>query len=34
VLLRIDTPNEAEYFRHGGVLQFVLRQLRSRHATA
>jgi len=34
VLLRIDTPNEAEYFRHGGVLQFVLRQLRSRRATA
>ncbi|HEV2261639.1 MAG TPA: aconitate hydratase AcnA [Candidatus Rubrimentiphilum sp.] len=30
VLLRIDTPNEAEYFRHGGVLQYVLRQLRSR----
>ena len=29
VLLRIDTPNEAEYFRHGGVLQYVLRQLRS-----
>jgi len=30
VLLRIDTPNEAEYFRHGGVLQYVLRQLRSK----
>ena len=29
VLLRIDTPNEAEYFRHGGVLQYVLRQLRT-----
>src|SRR6266536_2922015 len=26
--VRIDTPNEAEYFRHGGILQFVLRQLR------
>jgi aconitate hydratase len=25
--LRIDTPTEAEYFRHGGVLNFVLRQL-------
>ncbi len=25
--LRIDTPKEAEYFRHGGILQFVLRQL-------
>jgi aconitate hydratase len=32
VLLRIDTPNEAEYFRHGGVLQYVLRQLRARAA--
>jgi len=29
VLLRIDTPDEAEYFRHGGVLQYVLRQLRN-----
>ncbi len=27
VRLRIDTPNEAEYFRHGGILQYVLRQL-------
>ncbi len=27
--LRIDTPTEAEYFRHGGVLNFVLRQLAS-----
>src|SRR5262245_9658089 len=26
--VRIDTPNEVEYFRHGGILQFVLRQLR------
>jgi len=26
-LLRIDTPNEAEYFRHGGILQYVLRRL-------
>jgi aconitate hydratase len=25
--LRIDTPTEAEYFRHGGVLNFVLRHL-------
>ncbi|HEY0305564.1 MAG TPA: aconitate hydratase AcnA [Longimicrobiales bacterium] len=24
---RIDTPQEAEYFRHGGILQYVLRQL-------
>ncbi|HVS63020.1 MAG TPA: aconitate hydratase AcnA [Thermoanaerobaculia bacterium] len=26
-LLRLDTPREAEYFRHGGILQYVLRQL-------
>ena len=25
--VRIDTPTEAEYFRHGGVLNFVLRHL-------
>ena len=25
--LRIDTPKEAEYFRHGGILQYVLRSL-------
>ena len=28
VTLRIDTPKEAEYFRHGGILQYVLRKLR------
>jgi aconitate hydratase len=28
--VRIDTPNEWLYFRHGGILHFVLRQLRSR----
>jgi len=27
VLLRIDTPDEIEYYRHGGILQYVLRQL-------
>ncbi len=27
--VRIDTPREAEYFRHGGILQFVLRRLLS-----
>lgn len=27
VRLRIDTPTEAEYYRNGGVLNFVLRQL-------
>jgi aconitate hydratase len=26
--VRIDTPKEALYFRHGGILPFVLRQLR------
>jgi aconitate hydratase len=27
VTLRIDTPVEIEYYRHGGILQYVLRQL-------
>ncbi len=27
-LLRIDTPGEAEYYRHGGIMQYVLRSLR------
>jgi len=26
VLSRIDTPNEVEYFLHGGILPYVLRQ--------
>jgi aconitate hydratase len=26
VLVRIDTPNELDYFMHGGILPFVLRQ--------
>jgi aconitate hydratase len=26
-VLRIDTPNEVQYYRHGGILQFVLRRL-------
>jgi aconitate hydratase len=30
VRVRIDTPDEAEYYRHGGILQYVLRQLNSR----
>jgi len=25
--VRIDTPAEADYFRNGGILQYVLRQL-------
>jgi aconitate hydratase len=28
-VVRIDTPGEAEYFRHGGILQYVLRSLGS-----
>jgi len=27
VRLRLDTPREREYFRHGGILQYVLRRL-------
>ncbi len=27
--VRIDTPKEADYYRHGGILQYVLRQLAS-----
>jgi len=30
VRVRIDTPDEAEYYRHGGILQYVLRQLRAK----
>ncbi len=26
-VVRIDTPAEADYYRHGGILQYVLRQL-------
>ncbi|MHB1710527.1 MAG: aconitate hydratase AcnA [Acidimicrobiales bacterium] len=29
VRLRIDTPMEAEYYRHGGILQYMLRQMAS-----
>jgi aconitate hydratase len=29
VKLRIDTPIEVDYFKHGGILPFVLRQLLS-----
>jgi aconitate hydratase len=28
-LVRIDTPDEADYYRHGGILQYVLRSLAS-----
>jgi aconitate hydratase len=30
VVLRIDTPKEEEYYRHGGILPYVLRQLKAR----
>ena len=30
--VRIDTPNEWLYYRHGGILHFVLRQLLARAA--
>jgi aconitate hydratase len=25
--VRIDTPGEADYYRHGGIMQYVLRSL-------
>ncbi len=34
VRLRIDTPKELEYYRHGGILQYVLRQLAHSGAAA
>jgi len=30
VIARMDTPDEVEYFRHGGILTYVLRQLATR----
>jgi aconitate hydratase len=32
--LRIDTPKEREYYRHGGILQYVLRQLAAAGSSA
>ena len=32
--VRIDTPREADYFRHGGILQYVLRALLASSAAA
>jgi aconitate hydratase len=29
-VVRIDTPGEADYFRHGGIMQYVLRSLLAR----
>jgi aconitate hydratase len=26
-IVRIDTPGEADYYRHGGIMQYVLRTL-------
>jgi aconitate hydratase len=34
VRVRVDTPNEAEYYRHGGILQYVLRNLRRASSAA
>jgi aconitate hydratase A / 2-methylisocitrate dehydratase len=34
VRVRIDTPKEAEYFRHNGILQYVLRQLTQTRSAA
>ncbi|MBP5760397.1 MAG: aconitate hydratase, partial [Verrucomicrobia bacterium] len=31
VTCRIDTPIEVEYYRHGGILPYVLRQLIQKH---
>jgi aconitate hydratase len=33
-LVRIDTPKEREYFQHGGILQYVLRQLATQSKAA
>jgi len=27
VVARVDTPQEIEYYQHGGILQYVLRQM-------
>jgi aconitate hydratase len=26
-VIRIDTPGEADYYRHGGILHYVLRKM-------
>jgi len=31
LLSRIDTQNEVEYYRHGGILQYVLRNMLGNH---
>jgi aconitate hydratase len=30
-IVRIDTPGEADYYRHGGIMQYVLRSLLAAH---
>jgi len=30
VIVRIDTPIEIDYYRHGGILPFVLREILSK----
>jgi aconitate hydratase len=34
VLLRIDTPIEVDYYLHGGILPFVLRDLMAKSPAA
>ena len=34
VTVRVDTPQEAEYYRHGGILHYVLYQLAAAPANA
>ena len=34
VIVRIDTPQEAEYYRNGGILPYVVRQLAASAAMA
>jgi aconitate hydratase len=33
-IVRVDTPQEAEYFRNGGILPYVLRELAGRRPAA
>ncbi len=33
-VVRIDTPGEADYYRNGGILQYVLRSMLSKHNAA
>ena len=31
-VVRIDTPGEADYYRNGGIMQYVLRSLIKKHS--